>query len=517
MKITFLGHAALRIDADKKPATLVDPWFSKTGAFFRSWFQFPENSQLLDSATTGIGDILISHNHADHFDPPVLRAALAKNPNLKIHIAKFATDWFKNGIIKQIPEATDRLVVHAAFENFELSCGVLAFFVPEESPGQIDSTIVFKDGDEFFVNMNDSRLNTPQLEKIAARASKVNFVGLQASGASEYPINYLYDPADMEKRKLEKRQLKFEHCEHVADILQPERILFFAGPPVFLDPVLAPHNDLSQASVFPDQIDILCHFDKSRPDISERSYFLLPGEEFSDRFLWRTTAKDDPRLLPFTKKSEYIEEYRQRRTAELDFDLGKLPEQERLLAHFKSMANISAYVSAKIGGKLCFVIKSETDESTFTVDFDQRQASLGLSDDPLYILTAPARAVTAVLDGEATWDDVFLSIRMSFDERTERFISHFKTLLKYLDADMMEALEAYEEGLQNDGETVMADIVHDGKTHRIQRFCPHAGVDLVRQGKVNDDGTITCMAHRFCFDLTTGKCTNVEGFKLKVE
>ena len=515
MHIQFMGHAALRLVGDtESAATLIDPWFSRTGAFFRSWFQFPENHHLLDEALQETHDILISHNHEDHFDPPVLRRALASNEALTLHIARFKTPWFRHRMEHFLGPLGSRLVEHEAFEEFTLASGIRAFFVPEESPGQIDAAIVLRDDNHFFVNMNDARLNTPQLERIAALTSEVDVLALQASGASEYPVNYLYDPEDMQRRKREKRQLKFEHCERVIDIFQPARILFFAGPPMFLDPVLQCHNDLSEASVFPDQKDILSHYDRERPDISERAWFLLPGDHLDDRFLWRDTDMNKERCRPFADKVSYIEACRQRHSEELDFDRGTMPAHEDMLRHFNSMARISSYVASRIGGRITFVIESEEESTSFTVDFDSQQASPGSSEDVLYVLTAPARALQEVLANEATWDDIFLSLRMTFDERSERFVSHFKTLLKYMDRDMMEALEIYEQGfLGNDVE--WADFSCGGRTHRVQRFCPHAGVDLLKQGKVNEqDGTITCMAHRFCFDLETGQCVNVAGFRL---
>jgi L-ascorbate metabolism protein UlaG (beta-lactamase superfamily) len=40
MRITYLGHAGLRVDgADLR--LLMDPWLSKTGAFQAAWYQFP--------------------------------------------------------------------------------------------------------------------------------------------------------------------------------------------------------------------------------------------------------------------------------------------------------------------------------------------------------------------------------------------------------------------------------------------------------------------------------------------
>ncbi len=345
----------------------------------------------------------------------------------------------------------------------------------------------------------------------------IDVLALQASGASEYPVNYLYPEPDMKDRKLEKRRLKFESCERIIDLLDPRRILFFAGPPVFLDPALAPHNDLSEASVFPDQLDILRHYEETRPDVAERSYFLLPGETLDESRLWRDLDLASERALPFTEKTAYIEAYRARRRDVLDFELGELPDEKALLAHFSGMAALSPEAARRIDGSLGFKIQGERAGREFTVDFVAGEARPGLEDDLLYVLTAPATAVAAVIEGRATWDDVFLSLRMSFDERSPRFVAHFKTLLKYMDPEIMSALARYEAELAEKAAKAIITVRCGDRDHRIQRYCPHAGVDLSRHGRIDDDGTITCMAHRFRFDLATGRCLNARGFRLQTE
>ncbi|MGH9990069.1 MAG: MBL fold metallo-hydrolase, partial [Nitrososphaera sp.] len=91
MRATFYGHVCLKVASAKGAIVLMDPWFSRHGAFFGSWFQFPENTPLLEEALEGVNDICVSHNHFDHFDPLVLLSGLAKNPALKLHIARFQT------------------------------------------------------------------------------------------------------------------------------------------------------------------------------------------------------------------------------------------------------------------------------------------------------------------------------------------------------------------------------------------------------------------------------------------
>lgn len=390
------------------------------------------------------------------------------------------------------------------------------FFVPEDSPSEVDSVIVCMTDGKVTVNLNDARPNSEQLARIQEITGPIDLVTLQASGASEYPITYAYPDKEMRSHCIKKRRDKLDHCQKVLDILEPRRVLFFAGPPVFLDKALASFNERHPASVFPDQLDIVRHMAKQRPDIAERTLFLLPGEECHDRYLWTKTDMSAERLYPYTHKSDYIESYRNRRKDICTPDWGQPIPVDTLLQYFEYMANLSPYMSAKIGTEVTFTIKSETDEQTFAVDFVSRMVRTGASSRASMAITVPAAALQAVIEGDATWDDVLLSARVVFDE-SEQYIAHFKTLLRYMDPETCAALEQYEKQFSVPTEDVpLMQVTLDGQTYYIQRYCPHAGNDLKRAGRVNDDGTITCLAHRLCFDIKTGKCLNAKNYRLTV-
>jgi UDP-MurNAc hydroxylase len=519
MEITFLGHACLKVSREDRLATLMDPWFSRHGAFFGSWFQFPENTGLSDEAIDGVTDICISHNHADHFDPTLLLKALAQNPSLTIHIPAYQTKWFARLASRLLPACErKRITEHPAYQEFPIGTSELrAFFVPEESPGEVDSAIVCYDSSSNVVNLNDARLTTGQLARIRKILKNVDYVCLQGSGASEYPICYTYGTDDMDTRCLQKRRDKLDDCKRTIDILRARRVLFFAGPPVFLDDTLDMFNDQSDKSVFPDQLDILREIEHSRADITAKSLFILPGEKFDDAYLWTNVDFESERLFPYTRKRQYIEAYRERREELDSFDLGEPPDDATLIAYFEKMPALSAYISACIGGEITFIIKGATAETAITVDFSTGTTRKGTIADPLYTLTVPASCLAAVIAGRATWDDIFLSLRMRFDERTDRFVPHYKTLLRYMDSELFQKIEQYEKRDNiNDDELEMMEVELYGKKVWIQRFCPHAGADLLNNGRVNADGTITCLSHRLRFDLRTGQCVNGRTYKLRV-
>lgn len=519
MNIRFFGHAALKVAVANAPgvkSTLFDPWFSRRGAFFGSWYQFPENYPLLDEALRDVTHICVSHNHADHIDPDVLLPALAADPERRVHIAKFTTPWFFERAKRMLGRFADRVIEHRPFEPFEAAPGIKVFFVPEESPAQIDSAIVAYDEHRALINLNDSRLTTHQLHEIRDRVPKSVVVALQASGASEYPICYGYPPVEMRARSAEKRRIKFAHAQKLLEDLDPERVLFFAGPPVFLDPELTRFNDTSADSVFPDQLDVVRHYEKAAPKIADKCYFVVPGDHLDDRHLWRSTDLANPRYRAFTQKAAYVEEYARSREDLLRFDRGAMPPRTELLEHFKKMAACSDYAAKKIDGEVTFIILARDDEAAFTVDFKTKSARPGRSAEPLYILTAPASSVADVLKDLATWDDVMLSVRMTWDERTDRFVQHLKTLLKYMDRTLLENVARYEESMQDPASRLPTmDVTLDDGTWRIQRICPHSGADLLVHGQVDPSGTVTCMAHRFIFDVRSGRCRNAAGWKLK--
>ena len=73
MRITYLGHAGLRVDGVDL-SLLMDPWFSARGAFQAAWYQFPSNAHLDRATLLDCDYVTVSHEHLDHMDLSVLPA-----------------------------------------------------------------------------------------------------------------------------------------------------------------------------------------------------------------------------------------------------------------------------------------------------------------------------------------------------------------------------------------------------------------------------------------------------------
>lgn len=515
MRIVFYGHACLGLESSTGGA-LVDPWFSREGAFYGAWFQFPENAPLRDQALAGATSICVSHNHADHLDPAVLARACASDPDLSIHVPRYPTRWFAERIARVAPSIRHRFVEHAPWERFDAG-GLSLFFVPDADPSAVDAAVVAVADGQCVVDLNDSHLSTEQLERIRAAAGRIDVLALQCSGASEYPVCY---DVSLERRRAlarRKRADKLAHCREVIQLLDPERVLLCAGPPVFLDPTLAALDLPGEDSVFPDQLDVLRQIERSDPAIAGRSYLAVPGEVLSDDLLFASADLAAPRLAPYADKQAYLRAYAARRADLPRFDWGTAPEAPACLRYFARMASLSRAMSDAIGGAVTFAAREASGaEVAYTVDFAARRARPGRDDAALYVLTFPASCLHDLMTGRSTWDDVFLSLRMRFEERTPRFVVQLKTLLRYMDPALFEAVQVHERALASERVDTF-DVEVPGARYRVQRRCPHAGADLASQGRLDPDGTITCLAHRFCYDLASGECQSARGYRLRTE
>ncbi len=516
MRTVFYGHACLGLEGETGGA-LVDPWFSREGAFHGAWFQFPDNAPLRDQALARASAICVSHNHADHLDVPVLARACAADPGLSIHVPRYSTGWFAGRIACVAPAIRDRFVEHAPWERFEAG-GLSLCFVPDADPGAVDAALIASADGQCVVDLNDAHLSTAQLERVRAEAGRIDVLALQCSGASEYPVCY---DMPLERRRAlarSKRADKIAHCREIIELLAPERVLLCAGPPVFLDPALAALDLSGVESVVPDQLDVLRQMERSDPAIARRAYLAVPGAVLSDELVFAGADLAAPRLAPYADKQAYLADYAARRADLPPFDWGKAPEVAACLRYFARMASLSPSMSDAIGGPVTFAAREASGaEVAYTVDFAARRARPGRDDAALYVLTFPASCMHDLLAGLSTWDDVFLSLRVRFEERTPRFVVHLKTLLRYMDPAVCDAVQAHERALATGGADDTFDVYVPGARYRVQRLCPHAGADLASQGRVDADGTITCLAHRFCYDLATGECENARGYQLRTE
>lgn len=504
--VTSLGHAGLRVEtADLR--LLFDPWLSGP-AFLGSWFPLPDNRFLLDSAAVDCDWVAISHEHQDHLD---LRLLASLPDRVRVAIPKYPSAHLRNLLLAA---GVKHVIEVEAWQRLTLNAhGDWLTVIPEVSPMCHDSGILVVANGSSILHMNDARLSVAQLRRAAAEAGTdgLDLLGVQMSGASWHPICYEY-PADVVARvSSEKRISKFRSVTRVVRNTTPRLVLPYAGPPCFLDPELAHHNQgIPAPGIFPDPPQATAWLQDKLP--RQQSLYMLPGDALD---VGSTAVARDPRwdTVPFDALDEYIEQYAERRAGDVRAAHADCPEPDGTVGlgdlfaeHFARLGELSPYFLERIG----FVMRFDVDgpeggrwdvqlgPDRVRVDLSGRSAS------PAYRIRVASRWLWPVLAGRTGWEDLFLSLRFSAARDPDMYNDYLVGLLKHADAAALAAVERYEVDRDPDETVELAD---GDQRVEVGRYCPHAGEDL-REGAVVAGGVLRCLAHNFEFDLATGACLN---------
>lgn len=498
MKITALGHAGLKLETTES-TLLIDPWLSPEGAFLGSWFQFPENQHLLSPELLHPTAIIITHEHLDHLDPWFLAQI---PPQIPIYIPAYPSTQLQ----KKILAASER-PIHCfdAWTPFHINPDMQAFFVLEESPMNHDAAIVIELGDRVVLNLNDARLSITQLQKICSQIGQpIDVLALQGAGASWFPLCYDYATDHSHSLSERKRLAKLNYMVRAITAVAPVKVIPFAGPPCFLDPELFHFNQEMASGIFPDQKQVIDWLAEQGID---NSLLLLPGDSWE---LHQKTQFFDPHWTDFdwNHYGTYLKDYACRKTEILATFKEKYPIPQQSLwnsfqSYFEHLLSLNAYFNNQIGMKVGFDIEGPGG-GEWAVDF--RPSSQGVVkglDDCSYQYRFSSRWLPPLLAGKLAWEDFFLSLRFSARRDPDQYNDHLLGLLKFADSKALDAVECYETALSSQ-DTIT--VFSEGKAFQVQRYCPHAGQDLLHVGEVLPGDVICCLGHHYEFDLNTGKC-----------
>ncbi len=499
MRVTALGHAGLRVET-ARGAVLVDPWLSPQGAFQASWFQYPDNSHLLASPLLRADAIVFSHEHLDHVDPWFLSRVPAGVP---VVVPRYPSAALRNKIAQGGPR---RVIEADAWERVPLADGMTVFFV-SEPPMNHDSAVVVEGDGQTLLDLNDARLFPVHFREIRRRVGgHVELLAFQGAGASWYPMCYRYPAEVAAKLSRQKRLAKLAYCLSVMRVVEPDVGIPFAGPPAFLDPELFRHNAEMESGIFPDAKQVA---DWLGGRGIANTAVLLPGDAVDAR---GGARESDPRWAGFSFEGRdgYLRDYAARRADAVREVRAAPPDPERSLwepfrSYFERVLAMSPYFDARIGMRVGFDVRGPGG-GAWAVDF--RTGHLGVRDelrDCGYVYRFDSRWLVPILQGRVPWEDFFLSLRFEAERDPDRYNDHLLGLLKFATPEALEAVERAERALPSD-ERIR---VRSGeKEYSVQRFCPHAGNDLLQTGEVRPDGTLVCLAHHYEFDLATGACRN---------
>lgn len=499
MKVTFLGHAGLKVETTRA-TVLIDPWLSPEGAFLASWFQYPDNQHLVTPSLLEPTAIIISHEHLDHVDPWFLAQVPA-------HVPVVIPCYPSPVLQRKILAAGSREIVEAPpWEPVELAEGTRVFFVTEESPMNQDSAVVIVGDGHTLLDLNDARLSLSQLRSIRAQVGTIDLLMLQGAGASWFPMCYKYTEDRRRELSHRKRMAKFSYLARAIKAVEPVTAIPFAGPPCFLDPELAQFNAEMEGGIFPNQQQVA---DWLAEQEFKNISILLPGDS------WDVTARtkdSDPiwNDFSFADRRSYLESYADRRYSQIATVKARYPEPtdslwEPFRGYFERLLAMSPYFNQKIGMRVGFDIVG-SGGGQWAVDF--RPGLQGVFDevgDCGYWYRFASRWLPPLLDGTVPWEDFFLSLRFQAWRNPDIYNDHLLGLLKFAWPKTLEAVEDYETSMVS---TKQITVHAEGRNYLVQRYCPHAGQDLLEVGEVLPGGIFSCLGHHYEFDLETGQCLN---------
>jgi UDP-MurNAc hydroxylase len=516
MRIVMTGHAGLLVEASGR-TVLCDPWFN--GAYFGSWFPFPDNAGV-DRASISAPDYLyISHLHKDHFDAKFLAE----------HVDKGSTVLLPDFPIDDLRRELERLGFHRFVQTqsgkpVELD-GLRVAIASSTSvaDGPIgDSALVVDDGIVRILNQNDC--HPREISPFRALAPfDVHF--LQYSGAIWYPMVYRWSKEEKDALCREKRERQSKRAMHYIQAIGAAHVVPFAGPPAFLDdPLFGLNNfDDDPANIFQDQMSFLRWLADRGIDNAHLAVAGSTIEVGSEGLSVSHAMSSEELESVFRAKREYLHAYQERRRDEI---AAAMPAKDgtsvdpndvvrRLASWIEPLLAHAPTVRRALGGPILL------DVGRFGVVIDPTDGVVRLADaedggEAGHTFFFDERILASLVDRHVEdWvNEFFLSCRFEASRRggyNENVFSFFKCLtprrMEYLEVSL--ALAARE---VDGGSTGPGELVRFGD-YLVQRRCPHLGADLSRFGH-EEDGVLTCSLHGNRYDLRTGRCLSAEGIDL---
>jgi UDP-MurNAc hydroxylase len=355
------------------------------------------------------------------------------------------------------------------------------------------------------------------MREIRSRAGgAIDVLTFQGAGASWYPMCYGYPAERRTQLTAAKRKAKFRYCAHLMGTVKPVVGIPFAGPPAFLDPALAYHNaEMSDGGVFPDQQQVL---DWLATHGITNTTLMLPGDTWDARQRERD-ADSMWQGFSFADRDDYLADYARRRRPQIEEVLARNPapaadQWPAFAAYFERLVGLSSYFNQRIGMRVGFEIDGPGG-GRWAVDFRPGREGVDADGrDCAYQYRFDSRWLPPLLAGTVPWEDFLLSLRFRARRDPDLYNDHLLGLLKFADQGALDTVERFETTL-GAGERI--EIRSEGCTYRVQRYCPHAGSDLLDTGEVLPGGLVRCLAHHYEFDLTTGICRTGAGSPLEVE
>lgn len=507
-KLTYLGHAGWLFESSNIKCVF-DPWSNKSGAFFDSWYPFPDNNNVnFKDCLSNLDFLYISHAHEDHLVKETLELV---DRNTLILIAEYKE---KTTLQKLLDLGFTNIVELNEEQTYDVK-DIKIKILKCEGFLENDSCILIEIDKVKILNLNDCHIDFNKLKKAV---QTVDILLLQSSNAIWWPCNYDYNEnrkdnfGKIKRENLLKRALKY--CE----VLKPRLVVPNAGPAIFKNTEMEKWNFKRRESWNPfcTQKDAASFFSQN----NFNSDFLMPSEsilikediEIKKDINFRQEVYFD--LDAYT--NQYLKKIKSKEKQIVNFsDV----EVERYFDKFKKQICILSKISNIYYKKIDFKILFDFGPGDlWIVDFQNKKETIKnyTNEEYRYHFKIKKNYIPMVMkEKNIDFERLFLSGDFSCKRDPDIFNEFLFTILKNFDTKrFLISEETYAENNKIGEELFILN--HKGCKYEVQKYCPHMYADLEEIGYIDDKNNFVCPLHGWKFDISTGGCPGKKQ-KLKIK
>ncbi len=390
MRLTYLAHASLLIEAgDVRLVT--DPWLDGP-TYLSAWWHFP--APVMRGADVRPTHVYLTHEHADHFHPPTLRA-LPRSTTLLV--GRYVTPRFRDKLaalgfaVRELPHGTPVRLGPLELTSYQYRAD--------------DTALAISDGRTTVLDLNDCLLRDRALEQLLARHPRIDLLLASFANAEAYPIVYSFE--DPHERPDWDDQSRFDTFLAKVRRVDPVAFAPFASMFCFLEPSLRWLND---RIVSPEGL-----LARAPREVRASPLAIDPGDVWTPRGLERRSAVD------WTRRDELLDGYARTHAAEIELLAGReqIPGGRAALegAFAGFFRGFAARVPAPLRGRLSLRVRFDVTGPAATtrwLSFDRGRLSLDAPacDDAWDVrIEVPAWPLWMVLTGQEWWQHFGISCR----------------------------------------------------------------------------------------------------------
>lgn len=413
MQLTYLGHAAILAESGGLHL-LMDPWLTDP-TYHGSWWHYPP-LRLAARDLPKIDYLYVSHEHADHFDPPTL-AQLDKRTH--VVIANFRRKRFRDRIAAL---GFERITELDFGEDFACPGGLVLRLIPPDRPWD-DSAILLRDDETTVLNVNDCHLDDATLAALG-RGHAIDLSFLTFTGASQYPGCFEFGLASKIERARASKQAHLDEFVQWARLLGTRRAVPAAGNHAFL---AADQLFLNNGEYVNTPAEAIAALAQAAPEIE--GVQMNPGDRWSlGEGLCRLAPPPD-----WSRRMEHLEEMSAAASGRIAEYFASEPAAppdlfDRFRAYFDGRRAADPEAAGRVGISVWWAVGG-AHGGDWTMDFKSKHdwVRRGVPRDWNLRIAIPDKLVFLGVSGAAIWENLVLSFRVRLARRPDRYMSDFWT------------------------------------------------------------------------------------------